>query len=124
MNPYNDFRIFKFNYIALASGFGVLVLGIIFLFICRNYTYDYTNKDLFLPFGILVIVISIIIMVAFGVRIGQDWIRSTDFTKLNEMVLHEKEPEQREISSPQPIQSPQPSLMTGAYSAFNMQSPI
>ncbi|KAL5969241.1 hypothetical protein TSMEX_003041 [Taenia solium] len=120
MHPQNDFAVFKFNYIALACGFGVLTLGITFLFICRNYVYDYTNKDLFLPFGILVIIVAILLMVVFGVRIGQDWIQSTDFTKLNEVVFPRDEPEQQDM---QP-QSPQHSLMTGAYSAFNTQSPI
>ncbi|CDS39382.1 conserved hypothetical protein [Echinococcus multilocularis] len=120
MYPRNDFAAFKFNYVALAFGFGVLVLGTFFLFICRNYVYDYTNKDLFLPFGILLIIIAIILMIAFGVRIGRDWIKSTDFTKLNEAVLLRDEPEQQDT---QP-QSPQHSLMTGAYSVFNTQSPI
>lgn len=120
MYSQNDFVVFKFNYVALACGYGVLMIGFAFLFICRNYVYDYTNKDLFLPFGILLIIVAIILMITFGVRIGQDWIRSTDFTKLNEAVLPRDEPEQQDM---QP-QSPQHSLMTGAYSAFNTQSPI
>lgn len=120
MYQQSDFRVFKFNYVALGVGFGVLFLGIIFLFMCRNYVYDYTNKDLFLPFGILLIIMSFIIMIAFGVRIGQEWIKSTDFTKLNEAVVYAPEPAQTAVIP----QSPQNSMLTGAYSTFKMQSPI
>ncbi len=118
-----DFMAMKFNYIALAFGFGVLTTGTFLLFFGRNYVYDYTNKDLFLPFGILVIILGIAVMILFGVRIGQEWIQSTDFTKLNEAQVPINVPEPEPI--PETIaQSPQHSLMTGAYSGYNLNSPI
>lgn len=86
----------------------------------RNYIYDYTNKDLFLPFGIMLLIISFMIMIISGVRIGQEWLSSTDFTKLNEMVVYAPEPEQPTVIQ----QTPQHSMMTGAYSTFQIQSPI
>lgn len=123
MDPDADFTNMKFNYIALAFGFGILTTGIFFLFFGRNYTYDYTNKDLFLPFGILVIIAGVGLMIVFGVRIGQEWITSTDFTKMNEVRVPLNIPESLQIEEPRE-QSPQNSLMTGAYSGYNINSPI
>ncbi len=121
MDEDEEYETMKVNYASFAGGFGIFTLGIFFLFLCRPYVYDYTNKDLFLPFAILVIIAGSIILLIFGIRIGQDWIDSTDFLKLNE----QKPLMQGPVDTAKlPQATPQPSLMTGAYSGYVPSSPI
>ncbi|BHF64616.1 hypothetical protein SprV_0200762200 [Sparganum proliferum] len=98
----------KRNYAAFTFGFGVLVLGVFLLFFGRPYVYDYTNKDLFLPFAILLI------------TIGCTWTQGNDLSKLNQQKIAA---EMHEFQPPE-MTTPQHSFMTGTYAGYNLPSPI
>ncbi|KAF6778986.1 hypothetical protein AHF37_01644 [Paragonimus kellicotti] len=101
-----NYKRLKNIYKLFCVGCAIFLIGFCFIFFGRPYTFDRTNKDLFLPFGILFLMPGCAVMLGASYLLVKQWKASNDFAQLNkspvfpEDLAADAEKNQAELLSP------------------------
>ncbi|GAA50854.1 hypothetical protein CSKR_111775 [Clonorchis sinensis] len=82
---FKNYKNLKNLYKLFCVGCVVFLIGFFFIFFGRPYTFDRTNKDLFLPFGLLFLIPGIAVIIGASYLLSKQWKLSNDFAQLNKM---------------------------------------
>ncbi|CAL8105005.1 unnamed protein product [Calicophoron daubneyi] len=102
----------------------VFLIGFFFLLFGRPYTFDRTNKDLFLPFGLLFLVPGLLVIMAASYLLAQQWQRSNDFAQLNKSPGFPEDEVTDVMKEGPEILSPPESLPAYSQLGLNPNEPI
>ncbi|KAL3314373.1 hypothetical protein Ciccas_006999 [Cichlidogyrus casuarinus] len=98
-DPVKELQRLKAVYSMFAIGSFIFIIGFFLLIFARPYVHDRTNKDLFLPFGTMLMIIGSGLCGVMGLLIYRQWRIFNNFLKLNEeanrrsMMIKQKEEE-------------------------------
>lgn len=119
-----DFRRVKNIYKLFCVGCVIFAVGFLFIFFGRPYTFDRTNKDLFLPFGLLFLIPGCGVIFGASYLLVRHWRDSNDFARLNRLLVDQKEDEVEDLKSPSELLSNRELLPAYSQLGINLDEPI
>lgn len=118
-----NYKKLKNIYKLFCVGCVIFLVGFLFLFFGRPYTFDRTNKDLFLPFGLLFMVPGSCVIIGASFLLHRQWKIANDFTRLNKP-RDTHEDDENLLKPPSEIVSPRESLPGYSQIGLNPNEPL